>query len=43
MLGTPTCPQVPPLASSRSALEFVHRLLIPTREEPANVAELLGE
>jgi signal transduction histidine kinase/CheY-like chemotaxis protein len=41
MLGTPTETQVPPLDSSRSALDFVHRLFLSTGKEYSSPAELL--
>lgn len=41
MLGTPTETQVPPLDSSRFALDFVHSLLLSKSEEYASLAELL--
>ncbi len=43
MIGTPTSLETPLLDSNRSALEFIHRLLILPAEEHANLEELLGE
>jgi signal transduction histidine kinase/CheY-like chemotaxis protein len=42
MLGTPTVPQAPPVDSSRSALEFIHRLLASAEGGPATPGDLLG-
>jgi signal transduction histidine kinase/CheY-like chemotaxis protein len=43
MPGTPTNPNEPPLDASRSALEFVHRLLLRSGEEQTTLEALLGE
>ncbi len=43
MIGTPTSLETPLLDSNRSALEFIHRLLILPAEEQANLDELLEE
>ncbi len=42
MLGTPTVSQAPPADSSRSALEFIHRLLAAPEGGPSTPEELLG-
>jgi signal transduction histidine kinase len=41
MLGTPKKPRTPPLDSSRSALEFLHRLLVLPAEEQTNLEGVL--
>jgi signal transduction histidine kinase len=43
MIGLPMSLQTPPLDSSRSALEFIHRLLILPAEEHTNLDALLEE
>ncbi len=42
MLGTPTATKAPPVDSSRSALEFVHRLLATPNAGQPDLAGLLA-